>query len=105
MPSSVFSSALVLNPYHHISSRDGESSQAYAPKASSSKDASPSHTTAAAPHPIPASPPALASPPNLIQTTAQHSNREVDGFDEFDPRGSFSGKDLVMLGAVLHFIS
>ncbi|XP_042007092.1 clathrin interactor EPSIN 2-like isoform X1 [Salvia splendens] len=71
-------------------SRDGESSQAYAPKASSSKDASPSHTTEAAPHPIPASPPAIASPPNSVQTTAQHSNREVDGFDEFDPRGSFS---------------
>ncbi|XP_047980138.1 clathrin interactor EPSIN 2-like isoform X2 [Salvia hispanica] len=79
-------------------SRDGESSQAYAPKASSSKDASPSHTTAAAPHPIPASPPALASPPNLIQTTAQHSNREVDGFDEFDPRGSFSAAPAISNG-------
>ncbi|XP_042010142.1 clathrin interactor EPSIN 2-like isoform X1 [Salvia splendens] len=78
------------SPSYNESSRDGESSQAYAPKASSSKDASPSHTTAAAPHPIPASPPALASPPNSVQTTAQHSNREVDGFDEFDPRGSFS---------------
>ncbi|XP_047979126.1 clathrin interactor EPSIN 2 isoform X2 [Salvia hispanica] len=71
--------------------RDGESSQAYAPNASSPKDASPNHTTTpAAPHPIPASPPASASPTTSVQTTAQDSNREVAGFDEFDPRGSFS---------------
>ncbi|KAL1536707.1 hypothetical protein AAHA92_29312 [Salvia divinorum] len=84
-------------------SKDGESLQAYAPKASSSKDASPSHTTTAASHPIPASTPALASSPNSVQATAQISNWEVDGFDEFDPRGSFSGKDLVMLGVAHHF--
>ncbi|KAL1535277.1 clathrin interactor EPSIN 2-like isoform X2 [Salvia divinorum] len=78
--------------------RDGESLQAYAPKASSSKDASPSHTTAAASHPIPASTPALASPPNSVQATAQHSNREADGFDEFDPRGSFSAAPATLNG-------
>ncbi|KAK4489116.1 hypothetical protein RD792_004910 [Penstemon davidsonii] len=62
------------------SERDGESSSA--PKASSPTGASPSHATTAAPAPGPASPPAPAS--------AQVSNNEVDGFDEFDPRGSFS---------------
>ncbi|KAG8375944.1 hypothetical protein BUALT_Bualt09G0011600 [Buddleja alternifolia] len=69
------------------SERDGESSQAYAPKAPSPTGASPSHTTTAAAPPLaPASPPAPAS----VQSTAQHSNKGVDGFDEFDPRGSFS---------------
>lgn len=78
--------------------RDEESSQAYAPNASPPKDASPSHTTAAAPHTVPASPPTSASPP----ASAQYSNQEVSGFDEFDPRGSFSGKDVAILGTVHH---
>ncbi|KAI3459748.1 hypothetical protein Pfo_016411 [Paulownia fortunei] len=73
------------------SERDGESSLAYAPKASSPTGASPTHTTTAAvPPPAPASPPASASAPASAQSTTQHSNKEVDGFDEFDPRGSFS---------------
>ncbi|PIN21712.1 Equilibrative nucleoside transporter protein [Handroanthus impetiginosus] len=81
------------------SERDGESSQAYAPKASSPPAVSPTHTTtAAASPPASASPPAAASPPApasasapaSVQATAQHSDKEVDGFDEFDPRGSFS---------------
>lgn len=69
--------------------RDGESALAYAPKASSPVGASPtSATTAAVPAPAPASPPASAQP------TAEHSSKEFEGFDEFDPRGSFSGKGI-----------
>ncbi|KAL3829236.1 hypothetical protein ACJIZ3_018038 [Penstemon smallii] len=68
------------------SERDGESSLPSAPKALSPKSASPSHITAAAPTPGPASPPAPAS----ARATAKDSHKEVYGFDEFDPRGSFS---------------
>ncbi|XP_073046633.1 clathrin interactor EPSIN 3-like isoform X3 [Primulina eburnea] len=66
--------------------RDWENSTASAPRASSpSIVASPSHATAAAPLPAPASPPTLAA-----GATFPDSEKEVDGFDEFDPRGSFS---------------
>ncbi|XP_075512023.1 clathrin interactor EPSIN 3-like isoform X2 [Primulina tabacum] len=68
------------------SERDWENSMASAPRASSpSMVASPSHATAAAPLPAPASPPTLAA-----GATFPDSEKEVDGFDEFDPRGSFS---------------
>lgn len=94
---------LVLNP---IINRDGESSLAYAPKASSPTGASPTHTTtAAAPPPAPASPPASALPPASAHSTAQHTNNEVDGFDEFDPRGSFSGKEISIIGTSVYFLS
>ncbi|KAK6122885.1 hypothetical protein DH2020_043351 [Rehmannia glutinosa] len=86
------------------SERDGESSVAYAPKASSPTGASPSHTTTGAvPTPAPASPPAAvsapaASAPASAQSTTQHINKEVDGFDEFDPRGSFSATPATLNG-------
>ncbi|XP_073142348.1 clathrin interactor EPSIN 3-like isoform X2 [Henckelia pumila] len=66
------------------SDRNGESSPAYAAKTSiPPAESSPSHEIAAAsPPPVPASPPAQVSAPN--------TNQEVNGFDEFDPRGSFS---------------
>ncbi|KAL0392511.1 UNVERIFIED_CONTAM: Clathrin interactor EPSIN 3 [Sesamum radiatum] len=91
------------------SERDGESSLGYGPKAASPKVASPSYAaTAAAPTPAPASPPASApasvsvpasaSPPPAAQPTAQFVNKEVDGFDEFDPRGPFTGKEVSILG-------
>ncbi|GER41649.1 ENTH/VHS family protein [Striga asiatica] len=95
------------------SERDGDSSLAYAPKASSPKGASPSHITSAG-----TSPPALASPPASVSAPAsaptagsasalaptqpptQISNQETDGFDEFDPRGSFSAAPTTFNGAV-----
>ncbi|KAL2485409.1 Clathrin interactor EPSIN 2 [Abeliophyllum distichum] len=61
------------------SERDGEPSQASAPKASSPpSSASPSDATAAA---ASLSPPAPATAP-------ASANKKVGGFDEFDPRGS-----------------
>ncbi|XP_073157212.1 clathrin interactor EPSIN 3-like isoform X2 [Henckelia pumila] len=68
------------------SERDSENSMVSAPRAfSPSIAASPSHATAAAPSLAPASPPTLAA-----GATVPDSDKEVDGFDEFDPRGSFS---------------
>ncbi|KAL2470185.1 Clathrin interactor EPSIN 2 [Abeliophyllum distichum] len=66
--------------------RNGETSLASAPKSSSPPaSANPSHgTTAAARPPVPASPAAQAPAP------APANEKEVNGFDEFDPRGSFS---------------
>ncbi|KAL3634349.1 hypothetical protein CASFOL_021403 [Castilleja foliolosa] len=65
--------------------RDGDSSLGYVPKASSPTGVSPSHASnVAVPSPAPAEPPASAQP------TTHHIKKEVDGFDEFDPRGSFS---------------
>ncbi|CAA2971081.1 Hypothetical predicted protein [Olea europaea subsp. europaea] len=68
------------------SERDGERSQASAPKASSPpSSASPSNATAAA-----SSLPPLASPSAPTSAPAPApapDNKKVDGFDEFDPRG------------------
>ncbi|PSS35893.1 Clathrin interactor EPSIN like [Actinidia chinensis var. chinensis] len=83
--------------------RDGETSAASAPT-SASLSASPNQAIPApgmpaAPVPVPASAsppaPAPASPPAPAYAPAPSpspafANKEVDGFDEFDPRGSFS---------------
>ncbi|KAL6503600.1 hypothetical protein OROGR_025523 [Orobanche gracilis] len=81
------------------SERDADSSLAYAPKASST-GGSPSHTTI-----VGGSPPAISSPPasaptlSSAQPTTQYSNKEVDGFDEFDPRCSFLAAPTTANGA------
>ncbi|KAL6526693.1 hypothetical protein OROGR_015783 [Orobanche gracilis] len=83
-------------PYNE---RDADSSLAYAPKASST-GGSLSHTTT-----VGGSPPAISSPPasapalSSNQPTTQYSNKEVDGFDEFDPRCSFSAAPTTAKGA------
>ncbi|CAI9762831.1 unnamed protein product [Fraxinus pennsylvanica] len=64
-----------------LSERDGDLSAV--PKASSPPaSASPSHVTTDASNPAPTLPPAPSPAPD--------NNEEVDGFGEFDPRGSFS---------------
>ena len=56
----------------------------------------PAPGTPAAPAPAPASPPAPAFAPTSPPAPAPaFANKEVDGFDEFDPRGSFSGTELL----------
>ncbi|KZV26968.1 ENTH/VHS family protein isoform 1 [Dorcoceras hygrometricum] len=67
-----------------FSERNGECSSASAAKASvPPSEASPSHEkTVASPPPVPASAPS--------QVSATDTAQEVNGFDEFDPRGSFS---------------
>ncbi|XP_073280294.1 clathrin interactor EPSIN 3-like [Primulina huaijiensis] len=66
------------------SERNGESSPASAATASvPPAEASPIHEISAT-----SPPPVLASPPT--QVSAPDTNQEVNGFDEFDPRGSFS---------------
>ncbi|KAL2485408.1 Clathrin interactor EPSIN 2 [Abeliophyllum distichum] len=78
------------------SERDGEPSQASAPKASSPpSSASPSDATAAA---ASLSPPAPATAP-------ASANKKVGGFDEFDPRGSAApttsgGAQMDLLGSL-----
>ncbi|XP_057499152.1 clathrin interactor EPSIN 2-like isoform X1 [Actinidia eriantha] len=73
------------SPVH--SERHGETSAASTSLSASLNQAIPAPGTPAAPAPAPA--PALAptSPPAPAPAFA---NKEVDGFDEFDPRGSFS---------------
>ncbi|CAA0819819.1 Clathrin interactor EPSIN 2 [Striga hermonthica] len=101
------------------SERDGDSSLGYAPKASSPKGASPSYATSAGASPsAPVSPPASVSAPASVitpgsaptlasapavapaQLTTQNSRKEADGFDEFDPRGSFSAAPVTSNGAI-----
>ncbi|GFP80717.1 clathrin interactor epsin 2 [Phtheirospermum japonicum] len=89
-----YEDAVGANRSPPYSDRDRDSSLGYAPKASSPTGASPSHASAAA-----VSPPAPATPPASAQPTTQHSNKEVDGFDEFDPRGSFSVTSTTSNGA------
>ncbi|XP_028106216.1 clathrin interactor EPSIN 3 isoform X3 [Camellia sinensis] len=94
------------SPAH--SERGGETSAASAPKTSASVGTSPSQATpapatsaapaSASPVPVPAPARAPASAP------APPANKEVDGFDEFDPRGSFSAARTTSNGAEMDLL-
>ncbi|XP_058183962.1 clathrin interactor EPSIN 2-like isoform X2 [Rhododendron vialii] len=93
------------------SERDGEAS-ASAPKTSASLSTSPSQAIPApasppAPAPAPASAPVPApvpAPTPAPTPAPAAANKEVGGFDEFDPRGSFSGAPVTSNGAEMDLL-
>lgn len=66
--------------------RNVETASASAPKASSPHVGSPNQATTPTPAPAAAS---LSTP---VPATAPPENKDIESFDEFDPRASFSGK-------------